>query len=69
MRLVPPPPEFETVYIEGGWRAVERVFGKRPNVVNRFKHFIGREELEAKRLAYMKRNNIEHDPDDDIPWS
>lgn len=53
MRIQPPPPDFEKVFIEGGWRAVERAYGERSNVVNRWLHFLGADRVKALRQDYL----------------
>lgn len=48
-----PPMNFEKVFIEGGWRAVENYFMPRASVMTRWLNFVGRAELERKRKAYL----------------
>lgn len=61
-RLLPPPPAFEPLFIEGGWRLVERALGHRPSVVKRFLNYLGRRRVLLARRERMKaeRKGNEH---------
>jgi hypothetical protein len=49
-RAIPPlPPSFESNFIAGGWRQVERVYGCRDEVILKWIEMCGGEELYAKR--------------------
>lgn len=54
-RLVPPvPAEFVQQFIEGGWRRIERVYGRRNDLVRKWIVLVGGErDLKAKRREWL----------------
>lgn len=52
-----PPPEFATEFVAGGWRRVERLYGRR--LISRWVQMCGGDALIAQRRAAMGRKSGE----------
>ena len=48
------PRDFETVFVQYGWRGIERLFGARTSINVRWIEESGREDLLALRRRYRK---------------
>jgi hypothetical protein len=48
------PMDFEAVFIQQGWRGVERIFGARTTVNLRWMDECGRDRLKVLRRRYMR---------------
>jgi hypothetical protein len=48
-RIEPVPPEFRAVFLDGGWRKIERVYGARTSLLNKWLVMCGFEEVKAER--------------------
>lgn len=54
-QIIPPVPmHFETTYITGGWRAVERQYGARTDIHLKWFEMSGGDALHEKRREYLR---------------
>jgi hypothetical protein len=52
--IKPPPPNFCQAFVKGGWRAAERMYGSRTDVIVNWYHICGGKEL--GQMAYRFRS-------------
>lgn len=48
-RIEPVPPEFRQQFLDGGWRRVERLYGARTSLLNKWLVICGFEQVKAER--------------------
>ncbi|TZG25595.1 hypothetical protein [Sphingomonas montanisoli] len=54
-RIMPPPPaEFADEFVKGGHRRVERLYGARSDLLNKWIEISGGKDLYARRAAHMR---------------
>lgn len=51
--LPPPPPEFCAVFVEKGWRGLERMYGARDDRLVKWLELSGRDRLNGLRRRYL----------------
>lgn len=52
--LPPVPPEFGAVFVEKGWRGIERMYGARTDLLVKWREMAGGARLDELRREYLR---------------